>query len=210
MTRHVMIDLETLGAKRKDVAIVQLAAVAFDPETGEITSSFNRYVKSVGSDCFYIDPQTVAWWLTQKRAAALGERLQSADAVYLPEALIAFAEWYALQNAEAVWSHGCAFDVAIVEHACAIFGYSTPWHYRHPRDTRTLYALAPGGMPVVKTDPEREHDALYDCELQVQHVVGALKALRGQASAAALAGTLCVEEAKRRADEVADTERGEA
>ncbi len=173
-----MLDLETLST-RKNASIVQIAAIAFDPAppagfTVSMALPFNAFVKDPDG---HIDVATVAWWLQQKAAPALGKKIETTG-VSLTHALTAFKGWYDSQGAEAVWSHGATFDIAIIEQRCAETGCAIPWHYRHPRDTRTLYALAPGGMPAVKGNPQLIHDALYDCELQVKQAVGALAALR--------------------------------
>jgi hypothetical protein len=182
---HVMLDLETMST-RGDAAIVEIGAIAFDPETGEevtsgreesfVTARFRAYVSVFDG---HVDPRTVAWWLQQKAALALGEGMASGDC--LVEALQSFQGWFAaLGDVSAVWSHGATFDTPILALAFERHGMRAPWHYRTPRDTRTLYDLAPGGMPDVEKDPTREHGALYDCEVQIKQVVGALKALRSE------------------------------
>lgn len=181
MTTHVMLDLETLST-RKNACIVQIAAIAFDPRDGSVSADpskrplFNRFVIDTEG---FIDPKTVAWWLQQKAAPALGKKIETCGRP-LDTVLREFYGWYEDlgKDVEAVWSHGATFDIAIVEQRCSELGLPMPWHYRHPRDTRTLYALAPGGMPAVPGNPELTHDALYDCEVQIKQVVGALAALR--------------------------------
>lgn len=175
MPKHVMIDLETLST-RKDAAVVQLAAVSFDPQTGEI---FGRYKTAVlPREGEHIDVGTVAWWFQQSAASALGAALIGPGCLPLAAALVELQSFFDAEKPEAVWSHGSSFDVAIVEHHCARLGLAVPWTYKMPRDTRTLYALAPGGCPPVEVDSARKHDALYDCEVQVEQVCGALRALR--------------------------------
>lgn len=186
---HIMLDLETLST-RKDAAIIQIAALAFDPETGELGKSFNAYVNNSTG---HVSVPTVGWWLQQLHAPKIGAEVAGAEAVSENDACRAFREWMLAHTdvcpdlpnggAEyAIWSHGATFDIVVLENACARIGISKPWSYRVERDTRTLYALAPGGMPAVQTDPARVHDARYDCEVQVQQVVGALRALREQAA----------------------------
>jgi hypothetical protein len=180
-----MIDLETLS-KRSDAAIVQIAAVAFDPETGEILSRFNRHVFETNEEFVgHIDVDTVAWWLTQAGAAHLGNMILK-NGSRIGSALLDLSDWFGVlgSDVEAVWAHGATFDFPILESALERCGFMKPWHYRTPRDTRTLFAFAPGGCPVVAVDETRKHDALYDCEIQVQQVCGALAALRLQESLA--------------------------
>lgn len=172
--RHVMLDLETLSSS-KDAAIIQVAAVVFDPSTGEHMAQFD----AVSSDLVgRVNPKTVAWWMQQKQAAKLGARISS-EGIPTKRVLADFIEWFrGLGPVEAIWSHGATFDLPVMCSALAACDLEQPWHYRAERDTRTLYALAPGGMPEVVRDEDQVHDALYDCKLQIAQVVGALRALR--------------------------------
>lgn len=175
-TSHVMIDLETLSS-RKNAAIIQIAAVSFDPFDGAIRDEFNRYVNTV-PEYAHIDVATVGWWFQQKFAAQLGKSMQMSG-ISLEQALVDFCAWYAGQTGnEAIWSHGATFDLPVMCSALAACNIKQPWHDRAERDTRTLYALAPGGMPTVTGVAGVEHDALYDCHVQIKQVVGALASLR--------------------------------
>lgn len=183
MSTHVMLDLETLST-RKNAAIMQIAAIAFDPlvgadriADGRGAREFNVFVRDIPEHA-HVDPTTVAWWMQQGVAASLGKKIETTG-VHLDAALISFSKWYAgLGPVEAIWSHGATFDIPIVETHCNELGISVPWSYRAPRDTRTLFALAPGGMPAVQGyGGALTHDALYDCEIQIKQVVGALAAL---------------------------------
>lgn len=88
---------------------------------------------------------------------------------------VALNEWGGLR----LWSHGAATDppwLAAAYHAC---GLPVPWHYRAPRDTRTLFDLAgiddhsawlkqhPGPLGV-------PHHALDDAICQARAVCGAM------------------------------------
>ncbi|HEY3496237.1 MAG TPA: 3'-5' exonuclease [Polyangiaceae bacterium] len=198
---HVMLDLETLST-RTDACIIQIAAIAFDIETGELGPRFNAYVNEalmIGEPVGHIDPHTVGWWMRQKFAPALGAMLTDEDERRsLGEALGDFAEWYdnLTDNCDdgegkpptediRLWGHGATFDIPILQNAyqqrCPeVHEGQVPWHYRSPRDTRTLFDVAPGGMPKPPKDETREHDAQYDCEYQIAQVCGALAALREQ------------------------------
>jgi hypothetical protein len=177
---HVMVDVETLST-RSDAALIQIAALAFDPETGAHLAAFDNPCMPGPGD--HLDLLTVGWWARQTAVATVLGKLgsETASVEFVLAQMVAWFEGLATIGHEvvAVWSHGATFDLPILESACRRhLGRSAPWHYRTPRDTRTLYMLAPGGMPEVAVDPTREHDALYDCEVQVQQVVGALAALR--------------------------------
>lgn len=174
---NLMIDLETFG-KRTDAAIVQIAAVWFDPETGAIGSTFDAVIRNSSGS---VDIDTVAWWLQQAHAPVLGAKLadpsQSGDEAELLAEFCRFVNVHG--DVERVWAHGgTSFDFPILQSALERYGLEVPWGYRAPRDTRSLYDLAPGGMPRPPKDETRAHDALYDCEYQIAQVCEALKALR--------------------------------
>ena len=99
------------------------------------------------------DPRTVEWWEGQSEEA----QAAFADPVDLREALERFGDWLydlsgttatsiknATENALAVriWSHGAAFDPPILAAAFKAAGLPVPWHYRAPRDTRTIFDIA--------------------------------------------------------------------
>ena len=67
---HVMIDVETLGT-RPDAALLQVAAIAFEPFSGGKVlngKAFNQYVM-VQDNEGSIDNGTVAFWLKQNQTA---------------------------------------------------------------------------------------------------------------------------------------------
>ena len=89
------------------------------------------------------DPRTVQWWSEQSDEA----QAAFADPVDLREALERFNTWYqALEQstpyAPRLWSHGSHFDVPILAAAYEAVDLPVPWHYRAPRDTRTIFDAA--------------------------------------------------------------------
>lgn len=132
------------------------------------------------------DPDTEAWWAKQSDEA----QGAFADAVDLKVGLERFAEWLSLLVDDArdipsirLWSHGAATDapwLAAAYHAC---GLPVPWHYRAPRDTRTLFDLAgiddhsawlkqhPGPLGIA-------HHSLDDAICQARAVCGAYGRVR--------------------------------
>lgn len=97
------------------------------------------------------DPRTVQWWSEQSDEA----QVAFADPVDLREALSRFNWWLdsilVTPHPETclpivadlrLWSHGAAFDPPILAAAYAAVGLPVPWHYRAPRDTRTLFDAA--------------------------------------------------------------------
>ncbi len=181
MSAHVMIDLETLST-RKNAAILQIAAVAFDPEMGATLAEFSAFV-SDGAEHGHVDTQTVAWWLQQDAAKRVGAGVT--DGTILQCVLLDLRDWFHLRGPFAgVWAHGASFDLAVLASALDAVGIPQLWERGVERDTRTLYALAGGAFSVALPDGFVKHDALWDARLQVAQVSGSLGLLRVQADRA--------------------------
>ncbi len=143
------------------------------------------------------DPATVKWWSEQSPEA----QSAFADPVDLREALIEFGEWLQLVRGTIhqydmslkpgddirLWSHGAAFDPPILAAAYEAVGLPVPWHYRAPRDTRTLFDVAgiedhsawlaqhPGPLGVA-------HHALDDAICQARAICAAWARVRSDAT----------------------------
>lgn len=186
---HAMIDLETLALTR-DPVILQIAAVRFEAAPGGAIAeaeAFNAYPMFHSQGGGSISAATLAFWLRadatprEKIADALVNSVQP-----LLEVLHALGRWYHASPIAKVWSHGAAFDLAILDHAYATHGIPAPWRYKDIRDTRTLYDLA-GPRPDL--DPQHilwkatraivPHDALSDAIVQARDVQDALGRVRG-------------------------------
>lgn len=188
---HVMIDLETLSL-RPDAAILQIAAVEFEPFHGGSVMVNGAFC--LGVDLFEqkrdISKSTTEFW--QKQTAmgntVLLNSVTGNNTASLPAALLRLVEWWRQRSPiQAVWSHGAAFDLPILTHAFMQDGYaSPPWSHRQVRDTRTLYmAMGAENHPDV-TDRKVElesalgrvlfaHDALDDAIMQCLELQKVLK-----------------------------------
>lgn len=172
---HVSLDLETWG-KRAGCAIRSIGAVAFDPNSDLIGATFyqNVTLESCQKMKLYVDPETAIWWAQQgEKARAILEE----DQVHLKAAVLNFNAWFRCLDPDAInsiriWSHGAAFDLPIYEAAAHAVGFKAPWHYRAPRDTRTLFdlvGLSTEDLLFVGT----KHNALDDAVHQAKCVQGA-------------------------------------
>lgn len=137
------------------------------------------------------DPRTVQWWSEQSSEA----QGAFADPVDLKDALERFAHWLCNFYPDGVfdaqrdggalrlWSHGAATDGPWLAAAYRACGLPVPWHYRAPRDTRTIFDAAgiddhsawmaqfpgPLGIP---------HHSLDDSIGQARAVCGAMDIVR--------------------------------
>lgn len=150
----VLIDLETLGT-HASAPILSIGAVAFnanDPDE-KACRTFAMNVNLIVEPGSLPDGDTFYWWLQQSeeaRRALLDNRYS------LAFVLVAFRDWIELYtvlrdpssaSAFRIWSHGASFDIPILETAYRLWAGTTrgngiSWHYRAPRDTRTLFELA--------------------------------------------------------------------
>lgn len=137
------------------------------------------------------DPATVQWWSEQSDEA----NAAFANPIDLREALLDFYLWLTVAVPDTImgdpakckiWCHGPAFDVPILEAAWRSIApmnetlpQAAPWHYRSPRDTRTIFDAAgiddhsawlaahPGPLGI-------EHHALDDAICQARAVCAAM------------------------------------
>jgi hypothetical protein len=180
MTRHCMIDLETLST-RKTAALLSIGAIKFDPagdnsklivggprrveDIQSVTDSFYRRIvvesnKELG---LHVDADTVKWWMRQSEEAK-AEAFMGTDRVPVRQAMDEFYLWFS--GAEFVWSKGASFDCAILAEIFAIIGRKAPWKYPAERCVRTAYDL---GSFDEKSQPRNAlaHHPLFDAWHQI-------------------------------------------
>jgi exodeoxyribonuclease VIII len=169
-----MIDLETLSS-RKNAAVIQLAAVRFDPhKSGVEPGSFNAYVWHKTG---HISISTIAWWMQQPNSQQMGRMLKETGKP-AAEVLLDFATWLGPPGAiGGIWSHGASFDLAVLTSLYDDCSLRTPWEYKSERDTRSIFWLV-GGAPDVKADDLVKHEALSDCTYQVRQIQDAVSKLK--------------------------------
>ncbi len=207
MTISVMLDLETWGTK-PGCDLRSIGAAVFDPTCGQIGSpekpgffhvavdnpagrwrngEFVAELAKGPNDRRYPltrDPETVQWWNDQSDEAK-GAFVNPVD---LREGLINFGTWLTSLDdypgtgpapAIRIWAHGPSFDVSILEAAFNAVDLPTPWHYRAPRDTRTIFEAA--GMDPHKCLDDFAtgtfHNALDDAITQAKAVCEAYNRL---------------------------------
>lgn len=177
----VMLDIETFG-NTSTAAIVQVAAVLFDRNTGKEIDSFKAEVDPVSSvDAgMTMDAQTVMWWLQQSKPAQKSITKQPRGSIR--EVLTNFNTFISRHEPNPrnviVWCHA-TFDFPIMENAYKLLNINSPWHYRSARDLRTLVDL--GGVDVYNdyANNGTAHDALDDCRFQVKYTYDCLKKTQG-------------------------------
>jgi hypothetical protein len=177
----VMIDLETLSTD-KDAVILAIAAVYFDPLTGDLGDSFytNINLQSSINAGRAIDASTLIWWMQQEGLAR--------DAVFslnhtqpkLSEALQKFSDFFKNDSLK-VWGNGAIFDISILETAFKRCKLPLPWKFWNVRDVRTVVDVG----RLVGFDPKTnmpfqgvKHNALDDSKHQAKYVSEIIKAVK--------------------------------
>lgn len=141
MSKHIMLDLETLGTSAKAV-IVAIGAVAFDLEDDSVYETFYLTVdaKSGVQAGLVMDPDTVVWWLQQSEQA---REIFKGTSQGLSTALNLFSAWVKEVGPVGVWGNGVDFDNVIIMNSYLALGMKMPYRYSKNRCFRTMRGLFP-------------------------------------------------------------------
>lgn len=166
----MMIDIETMG-EGSDAAIVSIAAVEFNIETGECGRELSLKVslQSGVSKGMVMDPSTVLWWMRQSDEARA--KITDNDGLDLVTALNTLSHFIEDSSRRApinVWANSPRFDLGILQTAYKKIGCKIPWDFRRERDLRTLESFAPQirAHTLFEGTP---HDPLDDCKHQIKY-----------------------------------------
>lgn len=167
--QDLMIDIETLGTAPGSV-ILSIGAIEFDAETGDMGNEF--YVSIDPQNCvengMTMDVSTIKWWMDQSEEA---RREAFSGTETIRKALYDFSDFVKNAGALRVWAKPPSFDHVLMEAAYRILKIDIPWHYKTPRDCRTLFDLTNTIQPNVGT----AHNALDDAKSQAAGVIDAYK-----------------------------------
>jgi hypothetical protein len=182
---HCMIDLETLST-RANAVIVEVGYSLFETQGSGVNQSGRwnlRLEEQIDSVHMLRDvsTSTLMWWLDQSKEAQ-ESAFKGLPKYTIQEFLAEFQEVIPWHNIQAVWCKGLTFDLPMLEDLHKQYGKLVPWHYRTPRDMRTLTWLA-GMSSADHVKPTLAHSAESDCIAQAQTVQMALKKLEGMQEA---------------------------
>lgn len=166
---HCMVDIETLGVN-PGCSIISIAAVIFNPLTGEVTHEFSRNVSLQSNELagLKIEADTLEWWLTQK-AEVLKENLSGSESIY--PVLGQFMKWLQDKNVTHMWSNSPRFDLVILQEAfLKVLSIKAPWRYNKELDVRTFRWLDPKLYQEMVDTSNTQHNPLVDCHIQVKFV----------------------------------------
>lgn len=167
--KDIMIDIETMGT-RSYAAIISIAAVKFNLETGEIGETFYRAINLESAVLFglHIEADTVNWWLSKSKEAQ--DIYLNSKKTDLDKALYLLSEF--VEPDARVWGNAARFDLGLLINAYHKCNSKPKWSIKNEMCVRTLANL----FPSIKTQHEYSgiaHDPVSDCLNQIQYTVKA-------------------------------------
>lgn len=171
MTKHVMVDLETLGTK-PGCPVLSIGAVVFNPREGVLGETF-YVVADQDQSQWGLKPSsaTIAWWAHQSVEAR--SIFTDEARVDLRSMLSLFKVWWSDNLRDAndevlVWGNGADFDIPILGAAYDAVDLAWPWKPFSGRCYRTIKNLRPD----IKIKRHGEHhNALADAIAQAVHLM---------------------------------------
>lgn len=176
MSKHIMIDLETMGTN-SNAPIVSIGAIIFEPETGALGADF-EIVVNLNSSAYYgeIDASTVQFWLQQspEARAIFAKDLPKCT---LKDALHEFNAWLADigdKDELCLWGNGKDFDNVILNNAFKACRIRPNFAHWNDLDVRTIVKM---GRDILGINPKEDlvregvhHSALDDATFQAKYV----------------------------------------
>jgi hypothetical protein len=164
----VMVDLETTGTSPDRTAILQIAGVKFDLETGRVSHDFFDRCLEIPPHRFW-DEGTRSWWSQQKRSVLLDilAKQEPVGAV-----LNDFVAWAHPATTYRFWSKPLSFDFPFIQSYMNDYGLPQPFHYRTAMDMNSFIRGRYFPLDVefdghVTFDGDA-HNALFDTLYQVK------------------------------------------
>ncbi len=177
----LMLDIETAG-KNPGVAIIQIAAVPFNINTGEISK--NTFSKAINmqhqlDNKFNFDLSTLTWW--RKTNNKLFKKLSESPNKYNIVGKEFQKYFNSLEGNKdiRIWGNSARFDIGILNgfYRRAIgYNFKPFWNTWKERCVRTISDLKPD----IKSNMEfvgEKHNAIDDCKHQIKYCVATLKEL---------------------------------
>jgi len=164
---HMMIDIETLDTMNTAV-VTQVGWCLFDAESiGKPEELFPSIQEQIDMGRT-ISASTLKWWMVDQPQIARERVFDPVIDTTVEDLATRLRMVTQEQGVEHVWSHGPHFDMAILKDLLG----DNVFHYRSPRDTRTMAMLAPHA---VKPPAITKHSAGDDAYAQAQWMQNCFK-----------------------------------
>lgn len=175
---HIMVDIETTGLNPYKHAIIQIAAVKFEPRGGHPTDGFEKCLHRLITRVW--DADTYKWWTKDKLETL---RLIESRAVDGYNAMRAFKNW--VGEDPVFWAKPSLFDFPFIESYFEEVGIESPFNFRQVNDVRS-YCLGLLGHEVDFSAFQKQvpfigtpHIAMDDCLHQIDIVQHAHATAKG-------------------------------
>ena len=179
-----MIDIETTGADSQHTNMIQLAAVAFNPEAMTVDPDMFCMSVEMQPGRFWDEGTRVFWNKMPDLLRGIQVKAQPAGTV-----MQAFQNWVLAKapgGERLFWAKPSSFDFTFVESYFAMTGVASPFHFRTVIDMRSWLRAKLGTFdldPIVKFEKSIpfqgvEHDARFDALHQVSIILKAQEASR--------------------------------
>lgn len=171
----VMLDLETTG-RTPGCAIIQIAAVPFNINTGEISTNVFKMAINLDHQLksgkgFTYCPNTYKWWM--KENPKLFKELSQSKLKY-NQVGSEFQSWFKkLEKSDdiRVWGNSNRFDLGIIDgwyRKSIGWKFEPFWNTWNERDVRTIASLDPDIKKNTKFVGTK-HNAIDDCKHQIKY-----------------------------------------
>jgi RNAse (barnase) inhibitor barstar len=173
MLTDIMLDFETTGTDPEHCAIIQMAAVKFDPYTQEVSSDTFDQALTFAPNRFWQEGGRSFWQKMPDIYNSIIERAKDPVEVLFEFSLWCLKDQPDIEGGWRLWAKPITFEWAFLSSYYRQFDQPLPFHYRYARDLNT-YIAGLRGDPVHNDLSDevpfegKEHDALWDCFHQIQ------------------------------------------
>lgn len=166
----VMLDIETASNHETNALILSVGMVAFTlAPAAPMFESKNLWVPTLRHQLALgrgTSASTLEWW-RQQSDSARAHWIDEENPIDLGEMVSSMILALKEYN-RTIWAQGICFDIGNLSNLFSQMGYSAPWGYNAPRDSRTIQRT----MPLQRSRPTSLpvgtlHDPIYDCEQQI-------------------------------------------
>ena len=167
----IMCDIETTGTRPDENAILQIAAVKFDPWKKQVDPNMFNMNLFIPPKRFW-DEGTRHWWMQQDPAVYEAVTTNPQDPAHV---MGAFADWAGYQHPEPLrfWAKPTSFDFMFVASYFNQFSVHNPFHFREAIDLNSfIRGRRNNGRANEKVyDLQFEgdvHNGIFDCLHQIK------------------------------------------
>lgn len=165
-TKHIIIDIETLG-RRNDAAITQIGVVMADESFNVLDERLIQINPNVWSTCDRtFTGETLLWWMNQKNSPVSDTSTNNVNGYQT--AIFTLDDIFKRYNTDdtIVWTKG-TMDLFCLKDLCEHFNMDTPWKFWQPRDIRTAKEFVKEWKTI---ENNNAHNALDDALTELEEL----------------------------------------